>query len=399
MRGVFWYLMPIFVLLSGNFSPYRIGPILPIFLLMIFYVVVRFRELIYILRNERFFAFLLSFFVLYSIFVSFLSIEGFAIRGNEFNGAIDPILYSTMGVLRYVAVFLFAAIVSRFETMPSKTIYLSVLTLYMLLIFTLMFQATSFILFDKVFGYIYDVGGIIRYGGVIGEPQTLSAWIFSSFFFLHIYSGSYRKKRYLGFFLLFGVFVALLLTRSTAWIIVMTVFMLIHFRKNIFVIFLMLLLIAIFSITLGQEVLNKIAHDLFIASERSVTILAGYELFSLNLFTVLFGYGQSLSPYLLVGTNIFETFPQFNLSDLGRQNVMNSYFEIFFELGIFGMLLFFTLVIKALRLKNKEILIALIPLFLGVFSIGGGFSSAYFILFATLIAMVYCKQSENTFQK
>ena len=125
--------------------------------------------------------------------------------------------------------------------------------------------------------------------------------------------------------------------------------------------------------------------DVFTVSERSVTVLAGAELFMSSSLNILLGYGVGLTPYLISSTDVFSDYPFFNLSSLGRQNVMNSYLELFFEFGLIGGLLYFYLLIKASRITTAKQLVAILPILTGIFGIGGGFSSGYFLISVPLV--------------
>ena len=386
MRGFFWYLMPFFVLISGNFSPYRIGPVSPIYILIALYVLVNIKVLINILYNNGRLTLFYFIFIFYTIFFSMMSINVFNIQGNEFNGAISPSLYTFLGVFRYTLILFFVLIVSRVEYLPHKNIYRSILSLYLLLLSILVLQVFAFNIFNIELGYIYHYGDAVRYGGLTGEPQTLSAWIFTSFLFLYTYKNDQTHNLRYKFFLLLSMAITLIFTESTVWILAFLSFIVIYFKYTFYTKFLILgLLMYLVFGGLGQELENKIYGDLLLISERSITIVAGFEVFSNNFYTYIFGYGASLSPYLIINTEIMETYPWFNLSNIGRQNVMNTYLEILFEFGIFGVIIFLYLFFKNSNIVNIRTFVALIPIFIGIFSIGGGFVASYSAIFIPLI--------------
>ena len=386
MAAYFWSLAPFVVLLSGNFSPYRIGPILPIFLLITFFVAAKVKQVFFVLCREKKLALYLIIFVLYSFSSAFVNIYGFDIQGDEYKGAIDPFFYSSMGILRYILVFAFALVVTRLYTTPDRRIYYSVLTLYSLLFVGLVLQVLSHYFLNINFGYMFYVQDIVRYGGMIGEPQTLSAWIFLSFMFLYAYNDELRSNHFWSkFFLLSSIFIALLLTQSTAWLLAFLVWILAHVRLSLSSYFLTGFLLIIVIWFFGQDVANKIDYDLLRISERSITIVAGYELFTKDISGMLFGYGPTLSSYVLLNTEIFGEYPVFNLSDMGRQNVMNPYLEILFEFGVLGAIIFLVVFFKVFGINSRKKLVALLPIFLGIFGVGSAFVSAYFVLLVPLI--------------
>ncbi|MHB1014753.1 MAG: hypothetical protein ACYC2W_05685 [Desulfurivibrionaceae bacterium] len=380
----FWYSLPLFVAISGNFSPFRFGPILPIYFLFGVYTLLNLKIVGNFFAKNKLAQICGITIIPYFFIFALAGIHDYSLRGNEFLGSIDPLLYSVFTFLHYtLGVFLLVVLANKFYP-RTDYIYRSLLTCYLILFLALLAQLVLLLLFGVEFGYIFPVGDMVRYGGIIGEPQTLAAWMFSLFFLLYSFQRPTGFSRsHTGWLLIASQVVSLLLTQSTAWIVAFCVFLLIRAgrRTRLFLAVLILLAFQVFD----ASIFEKVYVELFHISERSITVVAGFELFSANIYKILFGYGLGLSPYILSNADIFMLYPKLNLAELGRQNVMNSYLEIVFELGLVGSALIFTLMYVAIRIKKLKSIIQILPLFVGIFGVGGGLFSGYFLLAMPLI--------------
>lgn len=375
-----WWLIPGFVLVSGNFSPFRIGPILPIFGLLIIYVLSQHNQLSKFFHRNGLVVLAMAAVTAGAILVAAYMVIDYKLQGNEFEGAIHPIAYSLMSLCRYLLVILILVVLTRDDVFKYRGWWLALLTSYCVILFPLYAQAFSHVFLKIDFGYLFPAENGMRYGGLIGEPQTISAWLFS--FFLVLYLGLDNQAASLAkFLLIISVLIALFMTQSTAWILGFFIFVLL--RAKLWMI--ALLLVVIVAVGVSDLVIDKIIADIFTVSERSVTILAGAELFMINSFSMLFGYGVGLTPYLINNTDVFNSYPVWSLSDLGRQTVMNSYLEVFFEFGLIGGLLYFYLLVKGSRITSLRQLLPILPILAGVFGISGGFASGYFLISVPLI--------------
>lgn len=380
LAKLMWWLIPGFVLISGNFSPFRIGPMLPIFGLLIIYVMSQRGQLSRFFQRNLLVVLAMAALTAGAILIVTYMVMDYELQGNEFKGAIHPIAYALMSLCRCLLVVLVLVVLTRDDVFKYRGWWLALLISYCVILFPLYVQAFSHVFFSIDFGYLFPVENGMRYGGLIGEPQTISAWLFS--FFLVLYLGVDGRATGLAkFLLIISVLVALFLTQSTAWMLGFFIFVLL--RANLGVI--ALLLVVIVAAGVSDRVMDKIMADMFTVSERSVTILAGAELFMTNSLSILFGYGVGLTPYLINNTDVFNNYPVWRLSDLGRQTVMNSYLEVFFEFGLVGGLLYFYLLIKASRLTSRSQVLTISPILVGVFGVSGGFSSGYFLIAIPLV--------------
>lgn len=375
-----WWLIPGFVLISGNFSQFRIGPVLPIFGLLIIYVLSQHGQLSKFFQRNGLVVLAMAAVTAGAILMATYTVMDYQLQGNEFEGAIQPIAYSLMSLCRNLLVVLVLIILTRDDALNYRRWWLALLTSYCIILLPLYAQAFLHVFFNLDFGYLFPVENGMRYGGFIGEPQTISAWLFS--FFLVLYLGVDDRATGLAKFLLIvSILIALVLTQSTAWILGFFTFVLLRARLGMIA----LIVVVIVATGVVDRVTDKIVADIFTVSERTVTILAGVELFMSNYFSVLFGYGVGLTPYLLKNTDVFANYPLWDLSDLGRQTVMNSYLEVFFEFGLIGGLLYFYMLIKASRITSLRQVFSILPILVGIFGISGGFSSGYFLLSVPLI--------------
>ena len=374
-KRYFWWLLPFFVVTSGNFSPFRVGPILPIFWLLGAYTVGE-RKLLksFFLRNG-YIAYIMIALVICAVFVTLNTTSSYGISGDEFAGAVHPIVYSLMSLFRSLFVIFVLIVLCRGEMTSYKRWFDALIFSYCVTLIPLYAQAILYFFFGYEVGYLFPTETGMRYGGFIGEPQTISAWLCCIFFCLmrsdRVNSNSNSK-----FALYSSILLALALTQSTAWILSFFIFMLTRTKWWFF------LFVTIFSAVTGivAQVSEKIFADIFIISERSVTIAAGFELFTKNLVDVLFGYGAGMTPYLITGTEIFAEYTSFDLSSLGRQTVMNSYFELICEFGLIGAALYSFLLVKACNIVTLRQIFLLLPILIGIFGVSGGFSSGYFLI-------------------
>ena len=374
------WLIPGFVLFSGNFSPFRIGSILPIYGLLIVYVLSQHGQLIKFFQRNGLVVLAMAAVTAIAILMAAYKVMEYQLQGNEFEGAIQPIAYSLMSLCRYLLVVMILIVLTRDDALKYRGWWLALLTSYCVILLPLYAQAFLHFFFNFDFGYLFPVDNLMRYGGFIGEPQTISAWLFS--FFLVLYLGVDNQTTGLAkFLLIFSILIALNLTQSTAWMLAFFIFVLPRARLGIIA----LLLVVIVTSGVFDRVTDKIVADIFTVSERTVTLLAGAELFTSSSFTLLFGFGVGLTPYLITNTDVFADYPVWNLSNLGRQTVMNSYLEVFFELGLIGGLLYFYLLIKASRITSFREVLTFLPMLVGIFGISGGFSSGYFLISVPLI--------------
>lgn len=370
-----WWLLPWFVLVSGNFSPLRIGPILPIYWLLAIYAVSK-RKVIadYFLKSGLSIIVLVVFGSI-AIVIPTYTVISQQIVGNEFEGAMHPIAYSLLAVCRYIFILLILILLGRGGATNNRCWWKALFLGYFLILIPLYLQVILHKFYGFEIGYIFPVETGFRYGGLIGEPQTISAWL-CCFFFCLVSDVRGSAKSSLKTFLYVSIVISLILTQSTSWILAFSLFVLLRAR-----------LWLIFSVVFGliisgilAQILDKIFAEMFIISERSITLAAGYELFGKSPLNVFLGYGAGLTPYLLPGTDIFRQYPVFDLSDLGRQTIMNSYLEVVFEMGLIGAFLYFYLLFRALQFSSPKQLLFLAPILIGVFGISGGFGSGYFIV-------------------
>jgi hypothetical protein len=380
----FWITLPLLVFLSGNFSPIRIGPALPIFLLFFLYIFINYKSTINFFSKNQV-VFLL--FICYSLFLilwSFYTSNLFTIAGDEFFGAIDPSLYIILSYARLCLGLFFMVSLYANANKSYKLWTISITVIYWLLFISTLLQFFSHLLFNIDIGYIFYPATGPRYGGLIGEPQTLGAWLFCSFYIVYTLGKVKRRHAFGQALLTASLLASLAMTQSTVWILATALFLLINIKKF------WIVALLLFPIVIGfyDSVYEKIITDIFQVSERSITYIGGFEFFSTNFATIFLGYGLGLSPYILVKTYIFSLYPQFNLSDFGRQTVMNSYFEGFFELGIIGFLLYLAALARAIGLNSMRLLIQISPILFGIISVSGGFVSGYFLLSIPLIVFL-----------
>ena len=375
-----WWLMPGLVLVSGNFSPFRLGPILPIFGLLIIYVITKYRQLSKFFQRNSILVLVLALFIIGAILMMLYVAVNQQLQGNEFEGAIHPILYSLMSLCRYLLVVMVLIILTHKDALKYRGWWRALLASYCVILLPLYAQAFLHIFFNFDFGYLFPVENGMRYGGLIGEPQTISAWLCS--FFLVLYLGADDRVASLAkFMLIVSIFTVLILTQSTAWILGLFVFVFFQIKIRIA----LLILVVVMIVGVFDSISDKILADIFLVSERTVTILAGAELFMSSYLNILLGYGVGLTPYLINNTDVFSGYPEFNLSHLGRQTVMNSYLEVFFELGLIGGLLYFYLLIKASNITTLRQVLIISPILVGIFGVSGGLSSGYFLISVPLL--------------
>jgi hypothetical protein len=333
------------------------------------------------------------------LFISYIRIVFDNIDQNQFNNALDPILYTLLNLIRFLLAFFFFIVMSKKlkSELQCKYAFRSLLSTYIYLFITTLLQPLG-LYFGFHIGNIYSSEGAFRFGGFMGEPQTLSAWTFSIFLILY-YFYKFNINPNLKKILIISIITILSLTQSTAWILAFLVFFSFEFKYKKY--YILIFIILSISFIYDLSIFNKIISDYLYISERSITIIAGYELFISSFDRILFGYGFGLSPYLLKTTEIFSMYPDLDLSELGRQNVMNSYLELLFELGIIFSLTAFFLLLKTLSLSisfsSKFLLpiVILSPLLVGIFGIGGGFFSGYFILAAPVLISLTSSNNHN----
>ncbi len=370
-----WWLLPAFVLISGNFSPLRFGPILPIFWLLAIYVIIN-KRLVenFFLKRGLLFVVMVSIMINVVVVVAYTTMS-YRLIGDEFEGAINPIAYSLMTLCRYIFVVMVLIVLGREETIRCRNWWLALFVSYCLILASLYIQFILHVFFGYEVGYIFPTVTGVRYGGFIGEPQTISAWLCCFFFCIISDMGSDAKPSN-KILLYVSLIMALALTQSTAWVLAFFVFIL--FRIKIWLIILGI----VGTVVLGYAgyIFEKIAAEMFIVSERSITIVAGFELFARSFINIFFGYGVGLTPYLIVGTDVFSEYPFFDLSDLGRQTIMNSYLEIIYEFGLVGSFLYFFLLFRAARIISMRHFLILTPILIGIFGVSGGFGAGYFLI-------------------
>jgi hypothetical protein len=380
----FWIGLPLFIFLSGNFSPIKIGPVNPIYLLFFLYVIANYKDIITFFSKKQTTFLLYICYSLLLIFWSFYSSNFFNLVGDEFNGAINPISYLFFSYARLCLGLFFMASLYANANKSYKFWAVSITVIYWLLFISTFFQYFSHLLFGIEMGYIFYPATGPRYGGFIGEPQTLSAWLFCSFYVVFTLGKVNKRHPFGQALLIVSLLVSLSLTQSIVWFIATVIFFLI----NIKIFWVIRLLFAAMFIGFSSFVYEKIMTDIFQISERSITYIGGFEFFSANLATLFLGYGLGLSPYLLVKSHIFSLYPQFDLSDFGRQIVMNSYLEGLFELGIVGFILYLAALARVIGLDSWRLIIQISPILIGIISVGGGFVSGYFLLSIPLIVFL-----------
>lgn len=378
----YWLLLPLFVLTSGNFSPFRVGLMLPIYAAFIFYVFLHRKDLLDFLRREGVLSLLTLISVTVSIIAVLRSIELYHIHGTEFLGAINPVFYSTLALLRYIFTLGFLVVYAANIGQNFDRCCTAISVSYFLIFSLLCIQALCYKVGGLEIGYLFPDPRGLRFGGFVGEPQTASAWMFSLFYVLYFrwMHKSDRSMPY-GVLLIATQLLSLWFTQSTAWMMAFAVFVASQCNFK----YILLLLTCFPFAGILEKLQDKISADLFTISERSISVVAGFQLFSHDLISTVFGYGIGLSPYLIVRTPIFAAYPNFNLSSLGRQTVMNSYLEPLFELGVAGAVILFYFFIKVSGVRKPAQWLALLPLMTGIFGVSGGFMSGYFLLAAPLI--------------
>lgn len=370
-----WWLLPLFVLVSGNFSPLRIGPILPIYWLFFIYAVSKRKVITGYFSKSSLSIMGLVVFGSIAIVIATYTVISQQIVGNEFEGALHPIAYSLLAVCRYIFILLILILLCRGGVTNNRSWWNALFLGYFLILVPLYLQVILHKFFNFEIGYIFPVETGFRYGGLIGEPQTISAWL-CCFFFCLVSDVRYYAKSSLKTFLYVSIVISLILTQSTSWIMAFSLFVLL--RARLWLIFSVVFGLVISGIS--AQILDKIFAEMFVISERSITLAGGYELFSKSPLNIIFGYGAGLTPYLLPSTDIFHQYPVFNLSDLGRQTIMNTYLEVIFEMGLIGAFLYFYLLFRAVQISSPKQFLCLAPILIGVFGISGGFGSGYFIV-------------------
>ncbi len=377
----FWFAFPICVVISGNFSPLRVGPILPIFLLLVILACLSAKAVLNLFLSSaviRVSAFVL---VLFLIYRSFTILNENSVDLIQFEQAINPEVYSLLSIGRYLLGLFVISIFRNSDFCVDLKVTKLIFATYFALTIPLFSQALAFF-YSLEFGYLFFNATGVRFGGLFGEPQTVSAWICCLYITLNALP-QYIKRAHRAI-LTCTLIGALILTQSTAWILAMAFYFFTQSNKKILV----LLLTFASGLLFGDQMIEKVFAELFTISERSVTVVAGWEVFSGEMSNWVLGYGVGLTPFVIPGAEIFFYFPDLDLSGLGRQTVMNSFLEVIFEFGVVGSFLYLFLLSRALCVSNLRQFLAVFPLFIGIFGVGGGLVSGYFLIFAPLIVLL-----------
>ncbi len=378
--------LPMFIFLSGNFTPLRVGPITPVYFWIITFLFNNIASARFFIFHKKYILLLITFLIL--IFVQYFLIFSYELnKFNTFLGSIRTDAYFFMSLIRYFLIMNFILILmtqyEKYFELIKKAIFI---TFYVLSI-TLLIQFSLDIIGIKV-GYVFPGNFINRYGSFIGEPQTAQAWISLSAFYL-LYNSQITGRLYLIIFLT----LSLILTSSSAWIAATIIYFAIENKikfKNI-------VQIIMGTIFLVYLIGDKFFAEFFVVSERSITILAGIDIYSKYFFNIIFGYGVGLSPYVIGESFWFNLYPSMWLGDnFGRQNVMNTPIEYILEFGIYGFILVYAYVSMLKEIGIKINYVLSLPLILGLMTIGGGFVSAYFAIFFPLLIIEPNRQKKIT---
>lgn len=374
----FWIALPLFVLASGNFTPFRLGPITPVSLLVVVYVVFNIRTLLAVVTTSYLLFGALVLLNLYEGLAIFrLLIENISVD-VDFTGAPPYPIYSIMFFARMIISVLFLAIIVEKTPYLGRWAIFSMWAILGTLFAQIVVQAALYHLAALELGYTFGAGLRARFGGLFGEPQTISAYLFCTSYVL--YTHYFPKGLPLAlksFVLLCIMAISLLLTTSSAWILAFGLFVFLRAPlqlRAVMVVGALLLLL-----TPNVPIIHKIVGEYAVISERSVTVIAGMQVFLSDPLNWVFGYGPGMSPYLIQGAEIFQQYPQLNLAELGRQNVMNSYAELVFECGVVFAALYFFVYLHVANLRAFSTILLATPILIGVFSIGGGLYSGYML--------------------
>lgn len=376
----FWLALPICILASGNFTPFRLGPLTPISLVISLYLLVNMRSAVSLLLRSPVLLGALGLLCLYELFAIGLLLVNPPMGVTGFSGAPPFLLYSAMFFARMILTLLFlATFVDRTAGLSTVGLY-ALWASYGLLVGQLVLQATLMATDVGDVGYVFSVGSSFpRLGGFFGEPQTIAAWIFCIFFVLynHYYPRGLSIEP-LSIVLVVSLLISLALTFSTTWIIVLGLSIFLRSPLPVK----LALAAGVFALLWIPQlpVLTKALHEYTHIGERSITVVAGWQIYARDPLNLLFGYGPGMSPYTMYGADIFQHFPSLNLSHLGRQNVMNSYAELLFESGAIFSIIYLVNYLVAANVRTLRSLINILPVLLGIFSVGGGLYAGYFVL-------------------
>ena len=379
---------------SGNFSEFKLFSATPIQLLLILYLMLNIKALVRAKTSQP-----IMLFILYILAVIILGYINFRYSLTQdikyFSGALDPFLYFLLSFIRVIMLILIVYLIANKIDVSSEhefVISFTKIAFYTLSV-SVILQALLSSTNSVTYGFMYFYGDQPRYGSFFGEPQTLQSWITSAFV-SNICLASRLNQKHIVFkkkFLAMQLIhiLSLYLTSSTVWIFATFVFYTViafRFRLVNVIIFIGV------GFFIALVLMNKIVADLLTVSERSITILAGAEIYLLDIYNVLFGYGLGMSPYLIIGTNWFENYSIFLMSDFGRQIVMNSFLGLLFEVGILAVLPI-TLYSLRILMFGRHISATFLAGFVGTLSIGNGFWAPSFILI--LVAMLLSIRTQD----
>lgn len=387
------YLALVLTAASGNFSAFKVLSITPIQFLLIGFLILNFHEMF----NAKIKVVTITtvLILMFAALMSFISFKMFYDSDiTYFYGAKHPNLQFILSFGRMMLVLLTIIIILSISNVTSFISFMNryCLSIVLVLTLTLVCQALIYNLSDMHLGYIFYYGERVRYAGFLGEPQTIQGWISSASIAYVLLKSRQSGSTLIGDKNLITIqalnILALYLTESSLWVACTALFYLVYLFKFRFryAIILSVILALLFAM-LG----SKINADLLNVSERSITLLAGYELYTRNMFTIIFGYGLGMSPYLIISSSWFEIYPMFLLSEFGRQVVMNSLIGLIFELGLSVIVVFFIFLMK-IRLRRLELAVLFFAI-MGTMVVGNGFWSPFFLLNLISIACTQWRQS------
>ena len=330
---IFYLIFPVSLWLSSPFYGLRLGPISPFYLLLIPLIL----KARFMIPREQLVLFLLLIILpIYSYYI----FNSYCYKScDSFLGAIHPLVYSFLYYIRYlVAIYTLWIVVSK-DILQVKQLVL-LLNLVILIFFILSVVQLSLFNMGIVIGEVFEEGGIIlggkRFDVLFGEPNHVHSWLIPAYIVLNtIRRTPITKDPYF-----YAVLTVLIISFSTAWFLVISIYIIFKLSKTLSFSLTIPLIIAVLLFLFNYLVVDmadfKVIKELITINQRSVTILAGWEFFRNE---VLFGYGVGMSPFFLPNSNIFAQYPVFNMSDLGRQNVMSTPLSIVFEFGVAGTIL------------------------------------------------------------
>ena len=386
----FVFIAVLAVCLSGNFSPFKFLSINAVQLFIICYLTLNLKSVYY--AKVPAWALIFVLYAVSLLFVSYLNFLYFSVEEIQyFSGSVNPLLYFILSFGRVFILVIILYLTSAKTDLSTEFKFLKKFTksLFYFLSVSVFLQATAFYFFQVTFGFKFFYGDSVRFGSFIGEPQTLQSWISSAFvcYICLISQNNLKDTLFSRKLILLQVthVITLFLCSSTVWIVAVFAFYIFSLYR-LRLISNILLVAACFSI--AQVIMPKISVDILSISERSITILAGAEIFTKNLSNIFVGYGLGMSPYLIISSSWFENFPVFLMSEFGRQTVMNSFFGLLFEVGILLTLPIVVLTFKFLYFGRVFVATFMTGL-MGSMSTGNAFWAPSFALILATVLVSY----------